>query len=137
MANFSDSRPSISQVLNNSPWSSFEDHLNDLQSRVDNSVIKTNDLRKRYREELLSGNQALLESIQKPSLLALQRAQQLLMTGTVAASDGTISAVPLLGGSKIQVGVVIVFNKGKVVDYVTKIFEAEITPDTGSAIEYF
>src|SRR3972149_1547367 len=59
------------------------------------------------------------------------------MNGVVAASDGTISSVPLLGGSKIQVGVVVVFNKGQVVGFVTKIFEAEITKDSGNAIDYF
>src|SRR5690349_16496479 len=122
-----DNRPSILQVLEKSPWTNFEEHLDDLRDRVDNSVRKTNILRQEYREELLQTNPSLLQSIKKPSQESLDKAQRLLLTGTVAASDGTISPVPLLGGSKIQVGVVIVFNKGLVVDYVTKIFEAEIT----------
>jgi len=137
MANQADNRPSILQILHNSPWTNFEEHLNDLKDRVDNSVKKTNELRVKYREELLSRNPELLQNIKKPSEEALQKAQHLLLTGTVAASDGTISPVPLLGGSKIQVGVVIVFNKGQIVDYITKIFEAEITPNMGDAIEYF
>jgi len=41
--------------------------------------------------------------------------------GTVAASDGTVSAVPLLSGSKIQVGVVIVFNSGEIVDLMERL----------------
>jgi len=79
----------------------------------------------------------LVNKISRPSSEQLENAKKLLLAGTVAASDGTISHVPLLGGSKIQVGVVIVFNKGEVVDYITKIFEAEITQDTGNAIDYF
>lgn len=132
-----DNRPSILQVLEKSPWTNFEEHLDDLRDRVDNSVRKTNILRQEYREELLQTNPSLLQSIKKPSQESLDEAQRLLLTGTVAASDGTISPVPLLGGSKIQVGVVIVFNKGLVVDYVTKIFEAEITQQANSAMEYF
>lgn len=131
------SRPTIRQVLHNSPWTNFEEHLNDLRERVDNSVKKTNSLRLRYREDLIRNNPDLVNKISRPSSEQLENAKKLLLTGTVAASDGTISHVPLLGGSKIQVGVVIVFNKGEVVDYITKIFEAEITQDTGNAIDYF
>lgn len=130
-------RPTIEDVLKNYPWTNFENHLDDLKERVDKSIIKTNELRQKYREELLAQNPAIRDGIKRPSKQALESAENLLLTGTVAASDGTISSVPLLGGSKIQVGVVIVFNKGKVVDYVTKIFEAEITKDTGNAIDYF
>lgn len=50
-------RPTIRQVLQDSPWSNFEEHLNDLKERVDNSVKKTNELRIMYREELKSTNQ--------------------------------------------------------------------------------
>jgi len=130
-------RPTLEQVLRDYPWANFESHLDDLKERVDNSINKTNDLRVRYREELLSQNPEIRQGIKRPPKIALENAENLLTTGTVAASDGTISSVALLGGSKIQVGVVIVFNKGQVVDFVTKIFEAEITKDTGNAIEYF
>lgn len=130
-------RPGIEQVLADYPWESFEEHLDDLKNRVDSSITKTNELRVKYREELISRNPGLLEGIKRLPTESLDRAESLLTNGVVAASDGTISQVPLLGGSKIQVGVVIVFNKGKVVDFVTKIFEAELTKDSGSAIEYF
>lgn len=131
------SRPTLEAILRDYPWANFESHLNDLRERVDNSITKTNELRSRYRDELLSQNPDIRQGIKRPSANALENAEKLLTLGTVAASDGTISSVPLLGGSKIQVGVVIVFNKGQVVDFVTKIFEAEITKDTGKAIEYF
>lgn len=49
-------RPTIRQVLHDSPWTNFEEHLNDLKERVDNSVKKTNELRIRYREELIKTN---------------------------------------------------------------------------------
>lgn len=135
--NTTSNRPTIRQVLQNSPWTNFEEHLDDLKERVDHSVKKTNELRVRYREELLATNPDLVNKITRPDQSKLEAAKTLLLTGTVAASDGTISHVPLLGGSKIQVGVVIVFNKGEIVDYITKIFEAEITQDTGNAIDYF
>jgi len=130
-------RPTIEEVLRDYPWASFEKHLDDLKERVDKSITKTNELRAKYREELLSQNPEIRQGIKRPSRESLENAEKLLMTGVVAASDGTISSVPLLGGSKIQVGVVIVFNKGQVVDFVTKIFEAEITKDSGKAIDYF
>lgn len=130
-------RPNIEDILRDYPWASFEKHLDDLRERVDKSLTKTNELRARYREELISQKPEIRESIKRPSKESLVNAEKLLTCGIVAASDGTISPVPLLGGSKIQVGVVIVFNKGQVVDFVTKIFEAEITKDTGKAIEYF
>jgi hypothetical protein len=130
-------RPTIEQVLKDYPWESYEEHLNDLKERVDNSIIKTNELRAKYREELLSKNPDIIQGIKRPSRESLDHAEKLLTKGVVAASDGTISSVPLLGGSKIQIGVVVVFNKGQVVDFVTKIFEAEITKDSGNAIDYF
>ena len=127
----------IKKILEVSPFEDLEHYLNDLRDRVDDSIIKTNNLRIKYRKELLQGNPDLEEGIKRPSKEALEWARGLLVSGTVAASDGTISTVSLLGGSKIQVGVVIVFNKGEVVDYVTKIFEREITEDTGKAVDYF
>jgi hypothetical protein len=42
----------------------------------------------------------------------------------------------LLGGSKIQVGVVIVFNSGEVVDLVTRIFEVELSSGATSGSEF-
>lgn len=128
---------SIEEFINNSPWVNLEEHLDDLRERVDTSIDKTHRLREKYREELLSQQPELTTLIKKPSIEKLEEAKTLLKTGTVAASDGTISPVPLLGGSKIQVGVVIVFNHGNVVDWITKIFETEITDETDSAIEYF
>ncbi|HWR83980.1 MAG TPA: hypothetical protein VN285_11820 [Candidatus Deferrimicrobium sp.] len=130
-------RPTIEEVLRDYPWATLEKHLDDLKERVDNSVTKTNELRAKYRTELLAQNPEIRQGIKRPSNKFLENAERLLTTGVVAASDGTISSVPLLGGSKIQVGVIIVFNKGQVVDFVTKIFEAEITKDSGNAIDYF
>jgi hypothetical protein len=127
----------MEEILRDYPWASFEKHLDDLKERVDKSITKTNELRSKYRDELLKQNPEIRQGIKRPSTQSLEDAEKLLTMGTVAASDGTISPVPLLGGSKIQVGVVIVFNKGKIVDFVTKIFEAEITKDTGKAIDYF
>lgn len=128
---------SIEQFIQQSPWQSLEEHLNDLKERVDNSINKSHDLRAKYREELLRDNPGIQDSIKRPSQQALINAQELVTTGTIAASDGTISPVPLLGGSKIQVGVVIVFNHGNVVDWITKIFETEITEQANSAVEHF
>lgn len=128
---------SIEQFLQQSPWVDFEEHLDDLRERIDDSINLSNALRAKYREELLERNPELKDNIKRPSVKALTDAQILLATGTVAASDGTVSFVPLLGGSKIQVGVVIVFNHGEVVDWITKVFETEITEKVGSAIEYF
>jgi len=130
-------RPTLEEVLRDYPWASFEKHLDDLKERVDRSITKTNELRLKYREELLTQNPEIRQGIKRSSKQSLENAEKLLMNGIVAASDGTISPVPLLGGSKIQVGVVIVFNKGEIVDFVTKIFEAEITKDSGKAIDYF
>ena len=64
-------------------------------------------------------------------------AESLLRSGTVAAADGTISPVPLLAGTKIQVGVVIVSNQGDVVTLVTKVFETELSTGATTATEFF
>jgi hypothetical protein len=57
--------------------------------------------------------------------------------GIVAAADGTVSPVPLVAGSKIQIGVVIVSNRGDVVDLVTRVFETELSSDAKTAGEFF
>lgn len=129
--------PSIGEILSSAPWVSLENHLDELRNRVDFSINRARELRGRYREELLVSNPELLAQIRRPDDESLTRAERLLSTGTVAASDGTVSPVPLLGGAKIQVGIVIVFNSGEVVDLVTRVFEAELTSNTTSGREFF
>ncbi len=130
-------KPSLIDVLNSAPWNSLENHLNDLQERIDISISTSHNLREQYRKELLAENPELYSSIKKPSVQALEQAESIFKTGTIAASDGTISPVPLLGGSKIQVGVVIVSNTGDIVDLVTRVFETELIPTTINAREFF
>lgn len=129
--------PSIEQALNSAPWSSLEEHLDGLKERVDRSVSSAHELRDKYREELLATRPELAEQIRRPSAAALAQAERLLSTGTVAASDGTVAPVPLLSGTKIQVGVVIVFNHGEIVDLVTRVFETEIVSETSTATAFF
>ncbi len=129
--------PSIEDILRQSPWRPLEVHLDDLRERIDASINRSNNLRAQYRDELLANQPGLRERVSRPSGEAMARAENLLRSGTVAAADGTISPVPLLGGSKIQVGVVIVFNSGEVVDLVTRVFEAELAPEAATATEHF
>lgn len=129
--------PSIAEVLNAAPWQSLEQHLDSLTERVDHSINESHSLRERYRLELLSDNPDLINKIMRPSISALRNAEHIFKSGIVAASDGTVSPVPLLAGSKIQVGVVIVSNHGDVVDLVTRVFETELTTTSGNAREFF
>jgi len=130
-------RPSIKDIIGKAPWSPLEAHLDGLRERVDTSVREAHHLRARYREELVRDQPELLGMIQRPSDQAMEQARSLLQGGSVAAADGTVSAVPLLSGSKIQVGVVIVFNRGKVVDLVTRVFEHDLARSGNSATEFF
>jgi hypothetical protein len=128
--------PSLDEVLESAPWRKLEEHLDDLRERVDASLIETHRMRADYRDELLRSG-ALTEAILRPDGEALATAKKLLTTGTVTAADGTISGVPLLGGAKIQVGVVIVSNRGHVVDAVTRIFEHDLSTGATSGREFF
>jgi hypothetical protein len=129
--------PSIEQILRAAPWVDLEEHLNELRERVDRSITLAHRRRAEYREELLANRPDLLQHIRRPSPAAVGKAERLLLTGTVAAADGTLAPVPLLAGCKIQVGVVIVFNSGRVVDLVTRVFEAELTSGAETAREFF
>jgi hypothetical protein len=128
---------SLKEVLAKAPWRNLEQHISDLPERVDRSITASHELRQRYREELLAQDPALPERIRRPSEAALAEAIQLMQTGVVAAADGTVAPVPLVGGAKIQVAVVIVFNSGQVVDLVTRVFEHELTDGASSAMAYF
>src|SRR4051812_37530859 len=99
-------RPSIADVIAAAPWTTLEGHLDGLRERIDASIESAHRLRASYRDELLARSPELQELIARPSTAALSQAESLLSTGTVAASDGTVVGVPLLGGAKIQVGVV-------------------------------
>jgi hypothetical protein len=129
--------PSIESIINNAPWQTLENHLNTIRERVDFSIERSHELRERYRQQLLEENPDLESRILTPSLESLETAKSIFRTGTVAASDGTISPVPLLAGSKIQVGVVIVSNRGEIVDLVTRVFEAEISNTSDNARDFF
>lgn len=128
---------SISDILDSAPWQSLELHLNTLKERIDTSINVSHAIRDKYREELLADNPDIVNKITRPSEDALQLAQNVFKSGIIAASDGTVSPVPLLAGSKIQVGVVIVSNHGDVVDLVTRIFETELTSSARTAREFF
>ena len=130
-------RPSINELLESAPWVPLEEHLDHLRERVDRSIATAHELRERYRDELLAQQPQLAAQIRRPSAAALSTAEQLFRTGTISAVDGTISPVPLLAGSKIQIGVVIVTNRGDIVDLVTRVFETEITNNSGTATEFF
>jgi hypothetical protein len=129
--------PSLAEVLENAPWSDLETHLNGLRPRVDSSITESHKLRRQFREELLAARTDLPEKIKRPSEESLKRARQLMTAGTVAAADGTVAPVALLAGSKIQVGVVIVFNSGDLVSLVTRVFEHEMNAGATSATDYF
>jgi hypothetical protein len=128
---------SIEQILGTAPWVDLEEHLNELRERVDRSISVAHQRRAEYRRELLERKPELRAAIRRPSAAALREAERLLMKGIVAAADGTLSPVALLAGCKIQVGVVIVFNSGQVVDFVTRVFETELTSTASSATEFF
>jgi hypothetical protein len=128
---------SISDVLDNAPWQSLELHLNTLTERIDTSISKSHAIRDEYRNELLSDRPDLKEKIKKPSEEALRIARDNFKNGIICAADGTVAPVPLLSGSKIQVGVVIVSNCGDIVNLVTRVFETELTSGAKDAREYF
>ena len=111
-------KPSINELLDSAPWVPLEEHLDHLRQRVDRSISTAHELRERYRDELLAQQPQLAAQIRRPTPAALSTAEQLFKTGTISAVDGTISPVPLLAGSKIQIGVVIVTNRGDIVDLV-------------------
>jgi len=128
---------SLSDVLDDAQWQSLETHLDTLKERIDTSIEASHAIRNDYRNELLTDNPDLINKIARPSKKSLESAQELFRTGIIAASDGTVSPVPLLSGSKIQIGVVIVSNRGDVVDLVSRVFETELISDAKSAREYF
>lgn len=130
-------RPSIAEVLKAAPWQPLEVHLNDLSERVDRSITTAHQARAQYRQELLANTPTLANRLRRPSSEQLSAAVDLLQNGTVAASDGTVSPVPLVAGSKIQVGVVIVSNTGTMVNLVTRVFETELSTGAKSASEFF
>lgn len=128
---------SIASVLESAPWLPLEEHLNELRERVDSSIKKTHELREQYRQELLTNNPELVSRIQRVSQQKMDQAIKVFKNGTIAASDGTVAPVPLLAGSKIQVGVVVVSNRGDVVDLVTRVFEAELNNNASDACQFF
>lgn len=131
------SKRTIQNLLESVKWVPLEGYLDDLKPRLDESLAKSRQQREKFRQELLENNPDLVTKIKSPSRERLDWAKTLLGTGTVAACDGTISFVPLLGGSKVQVGVVIVSNDGDVVNLVTRMFETDLADDSKSAIEFF
>ncbi len=56
---------SIEQFLQQSPWVNFEEHLDDLRERIDDSINLSNGLRTKYREELLTRNPGLKDNIKR------------------------------------------------------------------------
>lgn len=115
----------------------MEGHLEQLPERIDRSIEAAHEQRLKYREELLASDSDLASKIKRPSDEARRQAETILTDGSIAAADGTLSSVPLVGGAKIQVGVVIVANSGDVVDLVTHVFEHDLTTNASSGTDYF
>jgi hypothetical protein len=94
-------------------------------------------MRDQFRSELLETRPDLPKRILRPSAQAIRASENLFKSGIVAASDGTVSPVALVAGTKIQIGVVIVSNRGHVVDLVTRVFETELSSGAKTAGEFF
>lgn len=131
------SKQSIQKLLESVNWLPLEGYLDDLKPRLDESLQKSKQQREKFRQELLENNPDLITKIKSVPEEKLEWAKSLLQKGTIAACDGTISFVPLLGGSKIQIGVVIVSNSGDVVNLVTKMFETDLVENSKTAVEFF
>jgi hypothetical protein len=119
------------------PWVALEHHIDRLRERVDASVLASHERREQLRAEILKNIPDVKSRIRRPPPEKMAWAKGLLRSGIVAASDGTIAAVPLLSGTKIQVGVVIVTNTGDSVRLVTRVFEHELTTTGDTAREFF
>jgi hypothetical protein len=130
-------KPSIDEVLDSAPWVSLERHLDTLPERVNRSIETAHNIRDQFRAELLEKQPELVGRITRPSEDALRKSESLFKSGTIAASDGTVAPVPLVAGTKIQIGVVIVSNRGDVVDLVTRVFETELSSGAKTAGEFF
>ncbi|NRQ32950.1 hypothetical protein HII36_14020 [Nonomuraea sp. NN258] len=128
---------SLADILSVAPWMELEEYVDHLRERVDTAVLASHERREQLRAEILAENPDLSAQIRRPPLEKTQWAKHLLRTGVVAASDGTLAAVPLLSGTKIQVGVVIVTNTGESVGLVTRVFEHELTTTGDTAREFF
>ena len=128
---------SLADILAVAPWTNLEEHISHLRERVDASVTASHELRDRLRTEILAQNPTLQTQIRRPDGKVQEWAKNLLRTGVVAAADGTVAAVPLLSGTKIQVGVVVVTNTGESVRLVTRVFEHELSPQGDTAREFF
>lgn len=128
---------SLADILAVAPWTDLERHIDHLRDRVDRAVLASHARRAQLRAEILSENPTLRSRIRRPAPEISAWAKELLRTGVVAAADGTLAAVPLLSGTKIQIGVVVVTNTGESVRLVTRVFEHELTAQGGSAREFF
>ena len=135
-----DARPdvrSLADILAVAPWRDLEHHLDQLRDRVDAAVVASHAKRDQLRAEVLSENPELRAKVRRPRAESMEWAKHLLRAGTVAAADGTVVAVPLLSGTKIQVGVVVVTNTGESLRLVTRVFEHELALGGETAREFF
>ena len=128
---------SLADIVSVAPWVALEHHIDRLRERVDASVLASHERREQLRAEILKNIPDVKSRIRRPPPEKMAWAKGLLRSGIVAASDGTFAAVPLLSGSKIQVGVVIVTNTGDSVRLVTRVFEHELTTTGDTAREFF
>jgi hypothetical protein len=127
----------LAEILELAPWLDLEQHLDRLRERVDTAVLASHAKRDQLRAEILLENPELRAAVRQPSAESLSWAKSLLLQGTVAAADGTVVAVPLLSGTKIQVGVVVVTNTGESLRLVTRVFEHELALGGETAREFF
>ncbi len=128
---------SLADILAVAPWTDLEQHIDQLRERVDRAVLASHARREQLRAEILAENPGLRSLIRRPSHEASAWARDLLRSGVVAAADGTLAAVPLLSGTKIQIGVVVVTNTGESVRLVTRVFEHELTAQGDTARKFF
>src|ERR1700730_11620922 len=128
---------SLADILTVAPWVELEQHIDHLRERVDEAVLASHARREQLRTEILSEDPTLRTRIRRPRPEAMGWAKSLVRTGIIAAADGTVAAVPLLSGTKIQVGGVIVTNTGDSVRLVTRVFEHELAAQGETAREFF
>lgn len=112
------------KLISDDNWKSFEEHMKDVDSLMEEDLKKYIGLREEYRKCLLQ-DQKIKSSIKRVEENDLLNAEKLIFSGNIAATDGTLSTYAMPTGLRCRIGVVATSYKNNTIEKMIYISEGD------------
>lgn len=124
-------------IVQSENWQDFEKFIQESDQKMEEDIEKSLKKREEYRKYLIE-EKHLRKHVATVSIENLEKASDVLYSGKVSATDGTMCSFPLLTGVRCRIGIISTSYKNDTIEKVLYISEREFAEKLASnPKEYF